>query len=180
MTDSRKIPVLASLAVGAAGGALASWVKAQAEPPLQKLGEQLFPPAPGEEDRPGADSTNSPEKMPPSILTEKVAAAAGRPGPDDDTVGKASTAIHYGFGIGFGVAYAVAVRSVPALAGGLGAPAGLALYGATHASTLPAIGVQAPLSKLPRSAYVFEAGSHAVYGVVLDLTRRLLSLPWRG
>lgn len=175
-----RIPVLASLAVGAAGGALASWVKARAEAPLQRIGEQLFPPAPGEKDQPGADSAGNPEKMPPSVLTGQVAAAAGQPEPDDDTVGATSTAIHYGFGIGFGVAYALAVRSVPALAGGLGAPAGLALYGATHASTLPAIGVQAPLSRLPRSAYVFEAGSHAVYGVVLDLTRRLLSLPWRG
>lgn len=176
MTES-KVPVLASLAVGAAGGALASWVKALAEAPLQKVGERLFPPAPGAKDLVGADSADG--QMPPSIMTEKVAAAAGHPHPGDETVGRASTAIHYGFGIGFGAAYALAVRSIPALARGLGAPAGLALYGATHATTLPAIGVQAPLSKLPTSAYVFEAGSHAIYGVVLDVTRRLLSLPWR-
>lgn len=173
----RSLSPVATVVVGAAAGLFASWVKVLVEAPMQAFSETMWPPAPGQKDLVGADSADG--EMPPSVLTAKVAAAAGQPDPTDDTVEKASNVIHYGFGIGFGVAYALAVRSVPALGVGMGAPAGLVLYGATHASTLPAMGVQAPLPKLPRSAYVFEGGSHVLYGLVLDLTRRLLSLPWR-
>ncbi|MEH3076360.1 MAG: hypothetical protein PGN11_06710 [Quadrisphaera sp.] len=51
------------------------------------------------------------------------------------------------------------------------------LFTAFHGSTLPALGVQASPSELPRAWWVWEGGSHVAYGVavdfVVDVLRRL-------
>ncbi len=175
---SRPSPVVATGLVGALGGAVASWAKGQSEPPLQSLAEKAFPPPPGGKDLGGADPTDHPENMPPTVGVEKVYAAATGDTLVDDTAVKAQTGVHYAFGIGAGVAYALLVRRWPGAAGGFGLPAGAVLYLATHATTVPAAGLQPTLRQLPASAIAFESSSHLVYGLVLDLSRRLLLLPF--
>ena len=59
------------------------------------------------------------------------------------------------------------------LAAGAGAPAGLALYLATHGTALPLLRIQPAPPRMPAFAVAWEATSHAVFGVVLELTRRL-------
>ena len=51
-------------------------------------------------------------------------------------------------------------------------PAAAVLFGATHATTLPALGLQADPDDLPEAWWVWEFGSHLVYGLTVDLVRR--------
>ncbi|MGI8788167.1 MAG: hypothetical protein ACR2HG_10440 [Pyrinomonadaceae bacterium] len=48
-------------------GFVGSWVKSKVEPPLQKLGENLFPPTVKEKRMRGADVTGHPLNMPPAV-----------------------------------------------------------------------------------------------------------------
>ena len=45
-------------------------------------------------------------------------------------------------------------------------------FAATHVSTLPAAGLHAPTDEMPAAWWVWELGSHVVYGVTVDLVRR--------
>ena len=47
-------------------------------------------------------------------------------------------------------------------------PAGLAIYTGTHASLLPALGVQRPPWRLAPAAVVWDSMSHAVFGTALE------------
>jgi len=55
---------------------------------------------------------------------------------------------------------------------GRGALAGLAIYAGTHASVLPALGIQRPPWRLAPAAVVWESMSHVVFGAALDALRR--------
>jgi len=57
----------------------------------------------------------------------------------------------------------------------LGVPAGLMIYGSTHASALPILRIQEPPWKLPASAVLWAGTSHVVYGLALEGFRRALA-----
>lgn len=163
----------ATLLVGAGAGLFASWVKVLVEAPMQVAAERIWLPEPGQKDLVGADPGGQPERMPPAV----VARAAWRRlrGVDLDTATslKAQAVIHYVFGAGFGAGYALLGPYVPGATRLLGAPAGAALYAGTHGSTLPALGVQKSPLGLPTAAVAWEGGSHVVFGVALECSRRL-------
>ena len=152
---------------GLVGGVVGTFVKSQAEPVLQDLGERWFPPSPAETERPGADVQGHPERMPPAELAQDVTDATL----DEDQKLAAQEGIHWAFGTSAGAAYGVLAEYTGAEAG-YGVPAALALFAGTHASTLPALGLQASPAKLPAAWWVWEAGSHVVYGLTVDLVRR--------
>ncbi len=169
----------ATVLVGAASGAFASWVKVLAEAPMQRIAEQIWPPAPGQKELVGADPAGRPERMPPAVIATAVwKRMTGRDLAIPQALA-AQTVIQYAFGTGFGVVYALLARSVPAATLGLGAAAGVVLYGLTHGAAVPALGVQPSPAKLPRAAVAWEGGSQVVFGVALDVSRSLLSIPVR-
>lgn len=155
---------------GLAGGLVGTWVKSQAEPALQKLGESWFPPSHAEKKKPGADVTGHPDRMPPSKLAQEATDVVGVTLNRDEKL-EAQKAIHWTFGTMAGVAYGVLAEFTDAEVG-FGIPASVALFGATHATTLPATGLQAELDELPEAWWVWELGSHLVYGLTVDLVRR--------
>lgn len=155
---------------GLAGGLVGTVVKSQVEPVLQDLGERLFPPSHAEKEHPGADVQGHPDRMPPSKLAQEATDEAGVTLSRDEKL-EAQDAIHWAFGTAAGVAYGVLAEVADAEVG-FGLPASVALFTGTHGTTLPALGLQADVDQLPRAWWVWELGSHLVYGVTVDLVRR--------
>jgi len=155
-------------------GLVASWVKAVSEPPLQAAAERILPPSPAQKEEVGADPSGRPENMPPAVLVGRVAAALGHRGLTARQRVRAQEVIHYGSGAALGGAYLAAASRWPAVTRGRGALAGLAIYGATHGSLLPALGLQRPPWRLAPATVVWESTSHAVFGTALETMRRVL------
>jgi len=158
-------------AQGVIAGLAASWVKAFSEAQLQTAAERILPPSAAQKQEVGADPAGRPENMPPAVLVGRLAAALGHPLTDGQRL-RAQQAIHYGFGAGLGVAYSVAATRWRGATRGRGTLAGLAIYAATHASVLPALGIQRPPWRLAPAAVAWESASHAVFGAALEAARR--------
>ena len=167
------------VAQGLAAGWAATQVKGQAESTLQPLGERWFPPRPGQKELLGADPAGHGTRMPPSTLYVKLAALRGRhldaEDPDDaETVEAGAVWFHRAIAYGYPVVYSLLSRRHPLVRTGLGAGGALVLFGATHATTVPAAGLQAPVRDLPRAWWVWEGGSHLLYGITTELSLRVL------
>lgn len=173
--------ILTDVAVGLAAGWAGTQVKAWAESSLQPWAERKLPPEPGQKELDGADPEGHGERMPPSLLYRKLVAArkgqAAADALDDDELEAGAQWLHRLMAYGYPVFYAVLTRRVPLARAGGGAVGGAALFAAFHGSALPAMGVQAPVGRLPKAWWVWEGGSHVLYGVavdsVVDLLRRV-------
>ncbi|GGK44127.1 DUF1440 domain-containing protein [Nocardia camponoti] len=171
---SLKEAVVRPAVQGAIVSFAASTVKSITEPMLEKAFDRLFPPTPQQLKLVGADPAGHLDNMPPAVIANEFSEAVyGKPLDKSEKL-KAQQVIHYGFGAVVGAAYGVATANCPAIGRGLGIPAGLALYGTTHATLLPLFGVQQPPWKMPLSAVCWEATSHAVFGATLEIGLRLL------
>jgi putative membrane protein len=160
------------VAMGAVVGAAASWVKSLSEPRLQELFERLVQPTAVEKELVGADPTGHPERMPPAEVADRLARRVSGHGLSQQQRVSVLNPVHYAFGVAIGVAYVAAARRWPAVARNLGVPAGLAIYGSTHASALPMLRIQEPPWKLPIAAVLWEGTSHVVFGLALEGFRR--------
>ena len=152
----------------------ASWIKALTEPRLQSVAERILRPSPAQKQEVGADPAGRPENMPPAVLANRTAVALGHGGLTVAQRLRVQEAIHYGFGAGLGVAYSVAARRWRVVSRGRGALVGLAIYAGTHASALPALGIQRPPWRLAPAAVVWESTSHVVFGTALEALRRAI------
>ena len=110
--------------------------------------------------------------MPPAVLANRTAVALGHGGLPARQRLRVQEAMHYDFGAGLGIAYSVAARRWRVVTRGRGALADLAMYAATHASVLPALGIQRPPWRLAPAAVLWESMSHVVFGTALDALRR--------
>ena len=168
-------PALAAL-TGLVAGAAGTFAKMKAEGILQPQAEKIWPPTEAEKEQGGADPSDHPENMPPT----EIMSAAQDKAPDgaisDDAKDQGAAALHWTMGVGSAVAYALLADRYPKLELGFGTPAGLTLYAATHGSSLPAAGLQPYPWRMPKAAIAWEAGSHAIYGLTVDLTLRGLRL----
>jgi putative membrane protein len=162
-------------AQGVTAGLVASWVKAISEPRLQVAAEWILPPSGAQKQDVGADPSGRPENMPPAVVVGRLAAALGNGSLTDEQRLRAQQVIHYGFGAGLGIAYDIAASRWPAVTRGRGALIGLAIYAGTHASALPALGIQRPPWRLAPAAVAWESASHALFGMALEATRRVLA-----
>ena len=161
-----------TVAMGAAVGIAASWVKSLSEPRLQELFERLVQPTAVEKELVGADPTGHPERMPPAEVADRLARRVSGHGLSQQQRVSVLNPVHYSFGAAIGVLYVGVARRWPAVTRDLGVPAGLAIYGSTHASALPMLRVQEPPWKLPIAAVLWEGTSHAVFGLALESFRR--------
>ncbi len=169
---SETIAIGRTLTIGAAVGIAASGVKAVSEPRLQQLFERLVRPTAAEKELVGADVSGHPERMPPAEVADRIARRVKGHGLSRQQRVSVLNPVHYTFGAALGVAYVMAARRWPAATRDLGVPAGLTIYGSTHASALPILRIQEPPWKLPTSAVLWEATSHVVFGLALEGFRR--------
>jgi putative membrane protein len=163
-----------AVAAGAAVGVAASWVKAISERRLQGLFERVVQPTAPEKELVGADPGGHPERMPPAEIADRLVKRARGRGLSKQQRVSVLNPVHYSFGATLGVAYVAAARLWPSVTRGLGVPAGLAIYGSTHASTLPILRIQQPPWKLPQSAVLWEGTSHVLFGLALEGFRRAI------
>ena len=164
-------------AAGVLSGLAASWVKALSEPRLQAVAESILPPSPAQKLEVGADPSGHPQNMPPAVIVGRIASALCHTRLTDRQRVRAQRVIHYALGTGLGVAYTGVAARRPAATRGAGTAAGLAIYAGTHASVLPALGIQRPPWRLAPAAVAWEAASHVLFGGALESARRLLGAP---
>lgn len=162
-----------TVVIGTAVGIAASWVKALSEPRLQALFERLVRPTAAEKELVGADISGHPDRMPPAEVADRLARRVRGHGLSQQQRVSVLNPAHYTFGAALGVAYVEAARRWPTVARDLGVPAGLTIYGSTHASALPILRIQEPPWKLPISAVLWEGTSHVVFGLALEAFRRV-------
>ena len=164
-----------NLWIGIAAGLFASWVKSVAEPPLQKIGERKFLPKPNQRLLKGADVNFHPENMPPAVLAQEIYhETTGSELSKQETL-QAMTLIHYALGTVVGVVYVTLVNENKKLQIEQGITAGAVVWALTHGSTVPALGLQGKVSEMPKSWWVWEFGSHLVFGVALEQSRKILN-----
>lgn len=161
------------LLTGIAAGLLASYLKSLAEPPLQKAGLKLFPSTGAELELKGADLEGHPEKMPPAILVKKVFKHFTGSELKDSEAKKCMSYIHYGLGALIGLTYVAARKKDKKVSILQGFPAGAAMFAFTHGSVVPALGLQGSLKKMPKSWWVWEFGSHVLFGFFIEQSSRL-------
>mgnify|MGYP002474650971 CR=1 FL=1 len=160
---------------GIAAGLFASWVKSLVEPPLQRWGEKKYPPTAEELQLKGADVSNHPENMPPAILAEQVYHECTGSELTDEQKITAMKGILYALGTVIGLTYVSLVNRNRNLKIEHGITAGVVTWALTHGSTVPALGLQGKVSEMPKSWWVWEFGSHIVFGVVLEQSRKLVN-----
>ncbi|MET3804631.1 putative membrane protein YagU involved in acid resistance [Nakamurella sp. UYEF19] len=173
---NRKPALLAVAATGLLAGYAATTAKGTAESVLQPRAEKIWPPTEDDKLVPGADPADHPDRMPPTVIVDRVVRKVTGKKPADDTRDRAAAGVHWGLGLSFAVGYALLRARAPRVGLALGVPAGLALYASTHASTVPAMGVQPPPWRMPPAAVGWEAGSHVVYGIVMEASLRALGV----
>lgn len=154
--------------IGLGAGLISSWLKALVEPPLEKMGQKLFPPTEAEKNLKGADLLNHPENMPPAILLQNISSNLYQKKINEKKAVKLMPYIHYSLGTGLAFAYLYAREENKKFAFWCGFPAGATMFAATHGSVIPFLKLQAPLYKMPKSWWVWEFGSHLLFGFFLE------------
>lgn len=165
---TRAAAIRRTVIIGAAVGVAASWVKSLSEQRLQEPFERLVQPTAAEKELVGADPAGHPERMPPAQIADVLSRRLRGHGLSQHQRVSVLNPVHYTFGAALGVAYVAAAQRWPAVTRDLGVPAGLAIYGSTHASVLPVLRIQEPPWNLPASAVLWESTSHVLFGLALE------------
>lgn len=83
-------------------------------------------------------------------------------------------AIHYGYGAAVGALYGGLAELMPTIGMGMGIPYATLLWLGGDEIALPALGVAAPPTQTPPARHASHLASHFVYGITLDVARRIL------
>lgn len=161
------------LLAGIAAGLVASLIKSIAEPPLQKLGLDYFPATEDELEIKGADIEGHPENMPPAVLSKKITAAINGEELSDERAEKTLPYIHYGLGTVIGITYAFARNENKNVGLWAGFPAGFAVFALTHGTAVPALNLQGKVKQMPKSWWLWELGSHLLFGFALEQSTKI-------
>lgn len=165
--------------IGAAAGLVASWIKTKIEPPLQKIGESKYPPTPQQLSLKGADVTHQPENMPPAILANQISQILSDRELTKEEKIQYMTYIHYALGAMVGISYIAFIERYKKINIDQGVTAGLVVWLLTHGTTVPALGLQGKVKQMPKSWWVWELGSHILFGIALEQSRKWLR-KWIG
>lgn len=141
---------------GAAAGAAATWVMNQV---TSWLYEHEDAAAREREDRARGGQTAY------AIAAGRMAQSAGVTLTSDQK-SRAATALHWGTGIGAGVAYAIARRRWPAVARAGGLPFGVGFFLLVDEGMNTALGFTPPPRAFPWQAHARGAAGHVVFGAV--------------
>lgn len=86
----------------------------------------------------------------------------------------AGEAVHYATGAGLGVLYGGLAELAPVTTAGAGAGYAVATWAALDEGAVPALGWGPKATETPLSSHAYGLASHLVYGVTLELARRLI------
>lgn len=86
----------------------------------------------------------------------------------------AGPVVHYGFGATVGAAYGALAETSCVATAGLGTGYGTAVWAVADELAVPAFGLSQPIPETETTSHLKALASHLVYGLTLDLTRRLL------
>lgn len=86
----------------------------------------------------------------------------------------AGQAVHYGFGALLGTGYGLLAEYWPAATTGVGAPFGLATAALFDEAAVPLAGLGDPPWETPPATHAFSVGSHLVFGIASEATRRFV------
>ena len=112
------------------------------------------------------------EATPPAQLADQANMELRGEHLDEQDTAIAEQAIHWTFGTTTGAVYGLAAEATDAVTTGYGIPFGMLLWAGTHASTVPALGLEDnPLEKDPKYA-VNEFAGHLLYGITAEVVRR--------
>ncbi|MBC7555604.1 MAG: DUF1440 domain-containing protein [Chryseobacterium sp.] len=159
--------------IGIAAGIVSSWLKSLVEAPLEKLGLEYFPSSKEELELKGADLISHPENMPPAIMLKKVFCKLTGNELKDTVAIKMMPYIHYTLGTGLAMSYVLLRNKNKNVSVLQGFPAGFIIFSATHGSLVPALGLQDDLRKMPKSWWVWEFGSHLLFGFFVEQSTKL-------
>jgi putative membrane protein len=139
-------------AAGALGGVLGGGAKL--------LGEMVIPPrAPG-------------EPIPPVVAFSRLTSFLSGSSLLPDREFLATQLFHWPFSIGVAVVYASVAEFFPAVTRGRGVLFGMTLWLVTHETLLPWAGLSLPWSQIPFKEHFSEFLTHALFGFVIESTRR--------
>ena len=149
---------------GAIAGALAAWAMNQFQAAGAKPASDAGGPAEG-----GPADDNATTKVAEKV-TQQVAGRDLKP----EEKPAAGAAVHYGYGAAMGALYGGLTELVPAVGIGLGIPYATALWLFGDEIAVPALGLGKPPAATTPEEHATALSSHFVYGVTLDVARRVL------
>lgn len=168
-----------NILIGVAAGLAATWIKSRVEAPLQEVGEKVFPPKPHQLNLQGADIRRQPENMPCAIVANNIYENITGESLSRKAKIRAMKLVRYTVGAGIGVIYVSLANPLKVLRLDSGTTAGAAVWGLSHGSLLPKMGLQENVDEMPDSWWVWEFGSHIIFGIALKQSRRLLTKIFR-
>ena len=92
----------------------------------------------------------------------------------NDEKATAGPAVHYAFGATMGGVYGLLSEVAPVTSVGWGMPFGTALWLAADEVAVPAFGFSKSPTEYPASTHAYALASHLVYGLSVDVVRRVL------
>ena len=112
------------------------------------------------------------EETPPAILADQANMELRGEHLDEEETTVAEQAIHWTFGTTTGAVYGLTAEATDAVTTGYGIPFGMLLWAGTHATTVPALGLEDnPIEKDPKYA-LSEFAGHLLYGLTAEVVRR--------
>ena len=85
----------------------------------------------------------------------------------------AGPAVHYAYGALVGGLYGAVAEVWPTIATGFGMPYGVALWALGDEAAVPALRLGPPPIEVPAEKHADFLAAHVVYGIALDVTRRV-------
>jgi hypothetical protein len=156
--------VMKGALAGAAAGLLASFVMNQFQAVWSKAEEELTG---GEDDGDGGEPATI------KAADKAARAATGHPLPEQARE-PAGQAVHYTTGVVLGAIYGGLAEITPAVTAGFGAAYGTAVNLVLDEAIVPALGLGPSPFKTPLKIHAYGAASHSVFGLVLEIGRRLI------
>ena len=132
------------------------------------LGEVIYPPR-----QPG-------DPIPPEVMVSRATEYLSGSPLQAEHATLAIQSVHWLFSLGVGMTYGLIVEFWGKAAAFYGLAFGMVLLILTHETTLPLLGLSNSWAEMPLQEHLSEIFTHAIFGVVAEMTRRLLRNKWLG
>jgi len=166
--------VAKGVAVGIAGGVLASWTMNQAQAAWSRAAANFRSPSAGGKE----DARDWQERSEGTNATEIAAQTAARATLDHpltrDELAVAAPLVHYAFGAAMGGLYGGLVEMSPAVRACSGTAYGTVVWIGADEIAMPMLGLSDPDADRPVEMHAQAFAAHLVFGLTLELVRRAL------
>jgi uncharacterized membrane protein YagU involved in acid resistance len=166
---------------GFLGGVVASWVmnryqEIENRPVMVRRLEALETEVgiPHEETKPAAVAAQINGEEPTVKVAQKISRELFQHELTESEKHVAGPAVHYGYGGAVGALYGGLAEVLPIVGIGLGIPYATLLCLGGDAVAVPALGFSKPPSQVPPATHASALATHFVYGITLDISRRIL------